>query len=48
MSPHIPTVIGLCLKYITYDPNYNYDNDEEDDDNAMDTESGDEEDEGEL
>ncbi|XP_041080716.1 cullin-associated NEDD8-dissociated protein 1-like [Polyodon spathula] len=45
MSPHIPTVIGLCLKYITYDPNYNYDNDEEDDDNAMDTESGDEEDE---
>ncbi|KAK1161488.1 cullin-associated NEDD8-dissociated protein 1-like [Acipenser oxyrinchus oxyrinchus] len=44
MSPHIPTVIGLCLKYITYDPNYNYDNDEEDDDNAMDTESGDEED----
>ncbi|MBN3288303.1 CAND1 protein, partial [Polyodon spathula] len=46
MSPHIPTVIGLCLKYITYDPNYNYDNDEEDDDNAMDTESGDEEDEG--
>ncbi|MGH0183975.1 UNVERIFIED_CONTAM: hypothetical protein FKN15_013747 [Acipenser sinensis] len=45
MSPHIPTLIGLCLKYITYDPNYNYDNDEEDDDNAMDTESGDEEDE---
>ncbi|KAK1158523.1 cullin-associated NEDD8-dissociated protein 1-like [Acipenser oxyrinchus oxyrinchus] len=45
MSPHIPTVIGLCLKYITYDPNYNYNNDEEDDDNAMDTESGDEEDE---
>uniref|UniRef100_A0A8C7SLN9 Cullin-associated and neddylation-dissociated 2 (putative) n=1 Tax=Oncorhynchus mykiss TaxID=8022 RepID=A0A8C7SLN9_ONCMY len=28
MSPHISTVIKLCLRYITYDPNYNYDVDE--------------------
>ncbi|XP_054243610.1 cullin-associated NEDD8-dissociated protein 1-like isoform X1 [Indicator indicator] len=29
IDPHIPTVMGLCLKYITFDPNYNYDNEEE-------------------
>ncbi|KAK6318703.1 hypothetical protein J4Q44_G00099140 [Coregonus suidteri] len=39
MSPHIPTVIKLCLRYITYDPNYNYDVDE-DRDESMDTEDG--------
>ncbi|KAJ8260325.1 hypothetical protein GJAV_G00179670 [Gymnothorax javanicus] len=43
MSPHIPTVIKLCLKYITYDPNYNYDADDDQDD-AMDTEDGEDED----
>ncbi|TRY93810.1 hypothetical protein DNTS_012179 [Danionella cerebrum] len=32
MSPHIQTIIKLCLKYITYDPNYNYDADEDEDD----------------
>ncbi|KAL1115704.1 hypothetical protein AAG570_005994 [Ranatra chinensis] len=25
ITPHIGTVTELCLKYITYDPNYNYD-----------------------
>ncbi|RZF37572.1 hypothetical protein LSTR_LSTR013993 [Laodelphax striatellus] len=25
ITPHIQTIIGLCLLYITYDPNYNYD-----------------------
>ncbi|XP_032892680.1 cullin-associated NEDD8-dissociated protein 1-like [Amblyraja radiata] len=42
MSVHIPAMIGLCLKYITYDPNYNYDQDEDNED-AMETEKGDEE-----
>ncbi|ROI83697.1 Cullin-associated NEDD8-dissociated protein 1 [Anabarilius grahami] len=32
MSPHLPTIIKLCLKYITYDPNYNYDADDDQDD----------------
>ncbi|KAM9534303.1 cullin-associated NEDD8-dissociated protein 1-like isoform 2-T2 [Salvelinus alpinus] len=47
MSPHISTVIKLCLRYITYDPNYNYDVDEdgdEDRDESMDTEDGEDED----
>ncbi|XP_024240222.1 cullin-associated NEDD8-dissociated protein 2 [Oncorhynchus tshawytscha] len=47
MSPHISTVIKLCLRYITYDPNYNYDVDEggdEDGDESMDTEDGEDED----
>uniref|UniRef100_A0AAY4B4L5 TOG domain-containing protein n=1 Tax=Denticeps clupeoides TaxID=299321 RepID=A0AAY4B4L5_9TELE len=39
MSPHIDTVIKICLTYITYDPNYNYDAD----DSAMETEDGDDE-----
>uniref|UniRef100_A0A4W5R0C0 Cullin-associated and neddylation-dissociated 2 (putative) n=1 Tax=Hucho hucho TaxID=62062 RepID=A0A4W5R0C0_9TELE len=46
MSPHISTVIKLCLRYITYDPNYNYDVDEdgdEDGDESMDTEDGEDE-----
>ncbi|XP_035244264.1 cullin-associated NEDD8-dissociated protein 2 [Anguilla anguilla] len=43
MSPHIPTVIKLCLKYITYDPNYNYEADDEQDD-SMETEDGEDED----
>ncbi|XP_053325783.1 cullin-associated NEDD8-dissociated protein 1-like [Spea bombifrons] len=36
ISGHIPTVMELCLKYIAYDPNYNYDSEEED---VMETES---------
>ncbi|MBN3306198.1 CAND1 protein, partial [Amia calva] len=43
MSPHIPTVIKLCLKYITYDPNYNYDNDEDEED-SMEADNGEDED----
>ena len=39
--PHVSTVISLCLRYLTYDPNYNYD-DEDEDDNAMDAEQNDE------
>lgn len=40
MSPHIATVIKLCLKYITYDPNYNYDGDDDQED-SMETEEDD-------
>lgn len=38
---HVPTVISICLRYLTYDPNYNFD-DEDEDDNAMDAEQNDE------
>ncbi|KAM3878341.1 cullin-associated NEDD8-dissociated protein 2 [Diretmus argenteus] len=40
MSPHVATVIQLCLKFMTFDPNYNYDNNEEDEEDSMDTEDG--------
>ncbi|MEQ2205427.1 Cullin-associated NEDD8-dissociated protein 1 [Xenoophorus captivus] len=39
--PHVPTIISICLRYLTYDPNYNFD-DEDEDDNAMDAEQNDE------
>lgn len=39
--PHVPTIINICLKYLTYDPNYNYD-DEDEDENAMDADGVDE------
>ncbi|KAF5287245.1 hypothetical protein FQR65_LT12289 [Abscondita terminalis] len=29
ITPHISSIIKLCLKYMTYDPNYNYDEDDE-------------------
>ncbi|QQP58311.1 Uncharacterized protein FKW44_003584, partial [Caligus rogercresseyi] len=25
ITPHIPAILSLCLEYICYDPNYNYD-----------------------
>ncbi|XP_044156534.1 cullin-associated NEDD8-dissociated protein 1-like isoform X1 [Bufo gargarizans] len=37
ISPYVPTVLDLCLKYIAYDPNYNYDSEEEEE--MMETES---------
>uniref|UniRef100_A0A4W3IUM1 Cullin-associated and neddylation-dissociated 1 n=1 Tax=Callorhinchus milii TaxID=7868 RepID=A0A4W3IUM1_CALMI len=43
--PHVTTVINLCLKYLTYDPNYNYDDDDEDE-SAMESEGGDDDDQG--
>uniref|UniRef100_A0A8D0BD79 Cullin associated and neddylation dissociated 2 (putative) n=1 Tax=Salvator merianae TaxID=96440 RepID=A0A8D0BD79_SALMN len=43
ISSHLPSVTGLCLKYITYDPNYNYDNEEEDEEEMMETENGEDE-----
>ncbi|XP_043472361.1 cullin-associated NEDD8-dissociated protein 1 [Leptopilina heterotoma] len=30
ITPHINKIISICLMYITYDPNYNYDDDEND------------------
>ncbi|XP_062521004.1 cullin-associated NEDD8-dissociated protein 1-like isoform X2 [Corticium candelabrum] len=29
VTPHVPQIIDICLKLITYDPNYNYDSDDE-------------------
>ncbi|XP_054834133.1 cullin-associated NEDD8-dissociated protein 1-like isoform X1 [Eublepharis macularius] len=43
IGPHLHSVMGLCLKYITYDPNYNYDNEEEDEEEMMETENGEDE-----
>ncbi|XP_054693741.1 cullin-associated NEDD8-dissociated protein 1-like isoform X5 [Grus americana] len=43
IDPHIPGVMGLCLKYITFDPNYNYDNEEEEEEEMMETENGEDE-----
>ncbi|XP_032997027.1 cullin-associated NEDD8-dissociated protein 1-like [Lacerta agilis] len=43
IGPHLPSVTALCLKYITYDPNYNYDNEEEDEEEMMETENGEDE-----
>ncbi|KAM8915567.1 cullin-associated NEDD8-dissociated protein 1-like isoform 1-T2 [Spinachia spinachia] len=48
MSPHIPTVTRLCLKFMTFDPNYNYDEEEEEEEeDSMDIEDGLEEDSNE-
>ncbi|XP_074508619.1 cullin-associated NEDD8-dissociated protein 1-like [Sebastes fasciatus] len=40
MSPHIATVTQLCLKFMTFDPNYNYDNEQEEQEDSMDIEDG--------
>ncbi|NXL85292.1 CAND1 protein, partial [Alectura lathami] len=42
IDPHVPTVMRLCLKYITFDPNYNYDNEDEEEE-RMETENGEDE-----
>ena len=31
ISGHIPAIVDLCLEYITYDPNYNYDDGDDSD-----------------
>ncbi|KAM5147887.1 cullin-associated NEDD8-dissociated protein 1-like [Mantella aurantiaca] len=41
ISPYVPTITELSLKYIAYDPNYNYDSEEEEED-AMETGSDEE------
>ena len=40
MSPHVATVTKLCLKFMTFDPNYNYDNDEQEEEDGMEVEDG--------
>ncbi|XP_035907523.1 cullin-associated NEDD8-dissociated protein 1 [Anopheles stephensi] len=40
--PHIPTIVDLCLKYITYDPNYNYEADDGDGGTSMEMEDDEE------
>ncbi|XP_035517719.1 cullin-associated NEDD8-dissociated protein 2 [Morone saxatilis] len=40
MSPHVATITQLCLKFMTFDPNYNYDDDEEEEEDSMDIEDG--------
>lgn len=40
MSPHVATVTQLCFKFMTYDPNYNYDGSEEEEEDSMDVEDG--------
>ncbi|XP_078139725.1 cullin-associated NEDD8-dissociated protein 2 [Centroberyx gerrardi] len=40
MSPHVTTVTQLCLKFMTFDPNYNYDDEEEEEEDSMDIEDG--------
>nr|XP_020443436.1 cullin-associated NEDD8-dissociated protein 1-like [Monopterus albus] len=44
MSPHVATVTQLCLKFMTFDPNYNYDDEEEEEEeeeeDRMDVEEG--------
>ncbi|KAL5015536.1 hypothetical protein ScPMuIL_009806 [Solemya velum] len=42
ISPFVTEIINICLKYICYDPNYNYD----DDDDSMETEAEEEEEDG--
>jgi len=53
ISPHIPAIVELCLEYLTYDPNYNYDDgddsdmecdDEGDEENGTDDEYSDDDD----
>ena len=36
ITPHIPVIVRLCLEYLCYDPNYNYDDDDAGEDNGND------------
>ena len=48
ITPHIPVIMQLCLEYLCYDPNYNYDDDDgEDNGDGMDVDDGDEDDDDE-
>nr|CAB3227534.1 cullin-associated NEDD8-dissociated protein 1 [Phallusia mammillata] len=36
VTPHLSSIIEMCLNYITFDPNYNYDDGDDDDDTMED------------
>ena len=38
ITPHVPTITNLCLRYICYDPNYNYDDGDDEEDMECDEE----------
>lgn len=38
IAPFLPTIMCLCLEYICYDPNYNYDDSEDGEDMELDDE----------
>ncbi|TPX69285.1 hypothetical protein SpCBS45565_g02598 [Spizellomyces sp. 'palustris'] len=40
MTPHIPTVIDVSLRYIKHDPNFQYEDEDEDGSEAMDVDDG--------
>jgi cullin-associated NEDD8-dissociated protein 1 len=35
ITPHIPAITKLCLQYICYDPNYNYEEETDAEDEDM-------------
>ncbi|XP_054742040.1 cullin-associated NEDD8-dissociated protein 1 [Anastrepha obliqua] len=41
VTPHVSKILDICLKYLSYDPNYNYESDDGQSCLAMDTEEGD-------
>lgn len=43
IKPHIPSIVDLCLTYLTYDPNYNYEADDGEPGFQMETEDDDDE-----
>ena len=40
IAVYIKEIMDLCLKYISYDPNYNYDDESDDVEENMDAENG--------
>ncbi|KAK9718909.1 TATA-binding protein interacting (TIP20) [Popillia japonica] len=48
ITKYIPSIVELCLQYMTYDPNYNYDDEDEDnEDRCMESIEGEDDDEEE-
>lgn len=41
VSPHIKMIIGICLEYLVYDPNYNYDDEQSEESMDLDDEEED-------
>uniref|UniRef100_A0A0K8UC02 Cullin-associated NEDD8-dissociated protein 1 n=3 Tax=Bactrocera latifrons TaxID=174628 RepID=A0A0K8UC02_BACLA len=40
VAPHVSMILDICLQYLSYDPNYNYESDDSHSCLAMDTEEG--------